>query len=239
MWRSWEEKFKAKKKDKKDKTEQVNDKKKLSESSRTEIDARPPQSSTGESEVTLKRGASTSSLFGKQKNPGSSPISEKSRRRTFLSKGNIPANLGKKNQTLEIKGIVAFIDAVQNCCSDPDTSRSGYFAKLDGDYHKILLKAAEIGFFSENIEFLEQFHAYSKGDLSGTKLFTYLDPLNLDDNEDKKLLDLYKVQNALDGEEAKDCYKKIALFMSSFLMFNLHAKQITITSAMKQLSLAI
>ncbi|ASQ44813.1 hypothetical protein [Legionella clemsonensis] len=128
-----------------------------------------------------------------------------------------------------------FIAAVKHSCPPSCKTQGNYFLTLDGDNWNILRKVADTGLFSENIDFLQQFNAYMQGNITATKLYAYLDGLNLDDSEDKRYLIKCKDSNSLDTtQDVKQAYQNIAESIFNFLDYNLYAKRATIHQVLQQ-----
>ncbi|WED43094.1 hypothetical protein [Legionella cardiaca] len=130
-----------------------------------------------------------------------------------------------------------FIDAVKKSCPSSCKDNGGYFSTLHGDYEKILRKVVDVGLFSENLDFLEQFNNYMCGKITGEALYPFLEGLNLDDNEHQKSLIDAQKKNDLNGDVAKENYKEIAAVIFGFIDYNLRIKRSTIKEVLQQNSI--
>ncbi|KTD18085.1 hypothetical protein [Legionella jordanis] len=181
----------------------------------------------------FKRTKSTSSLAkisqNKNENKGF-------RKGIFFKSQNLSSSAQESNSPSE--AIDNFINKLKQCRGS--ANQPGYFAALEQNEYTLLQTVAHDGFFDEIIHFLEQFHQYRQKQISGMTLYSLLEPLNLNDDEDKKSLDaLYSAdmkdnKGLLDGEEARIHFGKIEESMFDMLSYNLRIKRDSILKAMHQ-----
>ncbi|STX48828.1 Uncharacterised protein [Legionella hackeliae] len=132
--------------------------------------------------------------------------------------------------------LIHFLWLSKKSCPSTCKTEGGYFKDLDGENIKVLNKVAQLGSFSENVEFLIQFNTYMEGNMTAKELYSFLDGLNLDDCQYHKYLIKCKENDQLDNmdnaAEVKQAYQEVADTIQGMLFFNLHSKSSTIRDAL-------